>query len=89
MKTADLSRKDRRSHLLQRESQVRGLAVSEAKRLRMLEDENRKLKISLADSTLDNAALKELPAKSSRARCEARSCRSLSWRAGDEAWRRA
>jgi putative transposase len=37
--------------------------VSEAKRLRMLEDENRKLKKLLAESVLDNAALKELLAK--------------------------
>jgi putative transposase len=37
--------------------------VSEAKRLRTLEDEHRKLKKLLADSMLDNAALKELLAK--------------------------
>ena len=36
-----------------------GLDVSEAKRLRLLEDENRKLKKLLAESVLDNAALKE------------------------------
>jgi putative transposase len=40
-----------------------GLDVSEAKRLRLLEDENRKLKKLLAESVLDNAALKELLAK--------------------------
>ena len=40
-----------------------GMDVSEAKRLRMLEDENRKLKKLLAESMLDNAALKELLAK--------------------------
>ena len=40
-----------------------GLEVSEAKRLRTLEDENRKLKKLLAESMLDNAALKELLAK--------------------------
>jgi len=33
------------------------------KRLRMLEDENRELKKLLAESMLDNAALKELLAK--------------------------
>ena len=37
-----------------------GLEVSEAKRLRALEDENRKLKKLLAESMLDNTALKEL-----------------------------
>jgi putative transposase len=40
-----------------------GMDVSEAKRLRMLEDENRKLKKLLAESMLDNSALKELLAK--------------------------
>ena len=37
-----------------------GLDVSEARRLRLLEDENRKLKQLLAEATLDNYALKEL-----------------------------
>ena len=40
-----------------------GLDVSEAKRLKALEDENRKLKKLLAESMLDNAALKELLSK--------------------------
>lgn len=40
-----------------------GLEVSEAKRLRTLEDENRKLKKLLAESMLDNSALKELLSK--------------------------
>ena len=37
-----------------------GLDVSEAKRLKALEDENAKLKRLLADAMLDNAGLKEL-----------------------------
>ena len=37
--------------------------MSEAKRLRTLEDENRKLKKLLAESLLDNVALKELLSK--------------------------
>ncbi|WP_416203010.1 IS3 family transposase [Bradyrhizobium yuanmingense] len=37
-----------------------GMDVSEAKRLRTLEDENTKLKRLLADAMLDNAALKDL-----------------------------
>jgi putative transposase len=37
--------------------------VSEAKRLRALEEENAKLKRLLADQLLDNAALKELLSK--------------------------
>jgi putative transposase len=37
--------------------------VSDAKRLRALEDENAKLKRLYADAMLDNAGLKELVAK--------------------------
>ena len=37
-----------------------GMDVSEAKRLRTLEDENTRLKRLLADAMLDNAALKDL-----------------------------
>jgi len=40
-----------------------GLEVSEAKRLRALEDENGKLKRLLADAVLDNAGLKDLLSK--------------------------
>ena len=40
-----------------------GMDVSEAKRLRALEDENRKLKKLLAEAMLDQAALKELLSK--------------------------
>jgi putative transposase len=40
-----------------------GLDVSEARRLKALEDENTKLKRLLADAILDNAALKDLLAK--------------------------
>ena len=45
-----------------------GLEVSEAKRLRALEDENGRLKRMLADAMLDNAALKDLLGKSGDAR---------------------
>jgi len=37
-----------------------GMDVSEAKRLKSLEDENNKLKRLLADALLDNAALKDV-----------------------------
>lgn len=37
-----------------------GLEVNDARRLRHLEEENRKLKQLLAESTLDNHALREL-----------------------------
>jgi len=40
-----------------------GMTVSEAKRLRALEEENRKLKQIVADLTLDNMALKEIASK--------------------------
>lgn len=40
-----------------------GLTVSDAKRLKALEDENRKLKQLVANQALDLAALKELASK--------------------------
>ena len=40
-----------------------GLEVSEARRLKALEDENRRLKKLLAEAVLDGAALKDLLAK--------------------------
>ena len=40
-----------------------GLEVSEARRLKALEEENTKLKKLLADAMLDNVALKDLLAK--------------------------
>ena len=40
-----------------------GMEVSEAKRLRALENENAKLKRMLADAMLDNVALKDLLGK--------------------------
>lgn len=40
-----------------------GMDVSEARRIRALEDENAKLKRMLADAMLDNVALKDLLGK--------------------------
>jgi putative transposase len=40
-----------------------GLEVSQLRRLRQLEDENRKLKQIVADLTLDNVALKDIATK--------------------------
>ena len=40
-----------------------GMEVSEAKRLKTLEDENRKLKRLLAEQVMDNATLKEMLTK--------------------------
>ena len=40
-----------------------GMTISDAKRLKALENENHRLKQIVADLTLDNSALKELLAK--------------------------
>ena len=45
-------------------SQYGGMEVSEATRLKTLEDENAKLKRLLADTMLDNVVLKDLLGKS-------------------------
>ena len=50
------------------EGQVRGLDVSEARRLKALEDDNARLKGMLADAMLDNVALKDLLGKNGDAR---------------------
>jgi putative transposase len=44
-------------------SKYGGLEVSDARRLRALEDENARLKRLLADAMLDNAVLKDIAAK--------------------------
>ena len=44
-------------------SKFGGMDVSEARRLRVLEDENAKLKKLLAEAMLDNAMLKEVASK--------------------------
>ena len=65
MKTGDLARKHGISEatLYNWKAKFGGTDVPEAKRLRALEEENGKLKRLLADSLLDNAALKDLLAK--------------------------
>ena len=64
-KAADLCRKYGMSEatLYNWKAKYGGLDVSEAKRLKVLEDENAKLKRLLADAMLDTAALKELLGK--------------------------
>jgi putative transposase len=57
-----------------------GLDVSDAKRLRALENENTKLKKLLAEATLDNAMLKEIAAKNGDGRRQAGGRRSASGR---------
>ena len=64
-KAADLARKHGVSEatLYNWKSKYGGLEVSEAKRLRVLEDENGRLKRLLADAILDNAMLREIGSK--------------------------
>ena len=64
-KTADLARKHGVSAatLYNWKAKYGGLDVSEARRLKALEEENWKLKKLLAESMLDAAALKELLTK--------------------------
>jgi putative transposase len=64
-KTGDLARKHGVSEatLYDWKAKYGGLEVSEAKRLRALENENGRLKRLLADAMLDNAGLKDLLSK--------------------------
>jgi putative transposase len=64
-KTADLARRHGISEatIYNWKAKYGGMEVSEAKRLRSLEEENAKLKRLLADTMLDNAALKDLLSK--------------------------
>ena len=64
-KTADLCRKHGLSEatFYNWKAKFGGMDVSEAKRLRALEEENRTLKKLLAEAMLDQAALKELLGK--------------------------
>lgn len=63
--TADVCRKHRISSatFYKWKAKYGGLEVSDAKRLRSLEDENRRLKKLLAEAMLDNAMLKDLATK--------------------------
>ena len=65
VKVSDLVRKHGISeHTFYRwKAKYGGMEVSEAKRLRQLEDENRRLKSVVADLTLDNQALKAVLGK--------------------------
>ena len=64
-KTADLARKHGVSEatLYNWKAKYGGMDVSEAKRLKQLEDENAKLKRLVADVMLDNVVLKDLLGK--------------------------
>ena len=65
MKTSDLCRKHGISEatFYNWKAKFGGMEVSEAKRLRALEDENARLKKLLAETMLNEAALKELQTK--------------------------
>lgn len=64
-KTADVCRKHGISDatFYKWKAKYGGLEISEARRLKALEDENARLKRLLADAMLDNAALKEIAGK--------------------------
>lgn len=65
VKTADVCRKHgvSRATFYKWKAKYGGMEVSEARRLKALEDENARLKRLLADAMLDNAMLKDLNAK--------------------------
>jgi len=64
-KTADVCRKHGISEatFYKWKAKFGGLDVSDARRLRQLEDENARLKKLLADAMLDNAMLKDIAGK--------------------------
>lgn len=65
VKTADICRKYGISDatFYKYKAKFGGMTVSDARRLKTLEEENAKLKRLLADAMLDNAALKDLATK--------------------------
>ena len=66
---------DQRDDVYKWKSKYGGLEVSDAKRLKALEDENGRLKKLLADAMLDNAVLKDLAAKKNGDACRQAGCR--------------
>src|SRR6187200_242210 len=83
-KTADLARKHGISEatFYNWKAKYGGTDVSEARRLKALEEENAKLKKLLAEQMLDAAALRELLSKNGRARRQARRGRASKGRHG-------
>ena len=83
-KTADLARKHGVSEatLYNWKAKFGGMDVSEAKRLKALEEENARLKKLLAEQMLDAAALRELLSKKGMARRAARRRRASAGRDG-------
>ena len=83
-KTADLARKHGVSEatLYNWKAKYGGIDVSEAKRLKQLEDENARLKKLLANQMLDATAFCEVLATNGRGRRQARTRRASSSRDG-------
>ncbi len=73
VKTADVCRKHGISEatFYKYKAKFGGMEVSDARRLKALEDENAKLKRLLAEAMLDNAMLKDVATKNGDARCQA------------------
>jgi putative transposase len=65
MKTAEVCRQHAISEqtLLRWKARYGGMEVNDAKKLKQLEDENRRLKHVVAELTLDNRALKDVVSK--------------------------
>ena len=80
MKTADVCRKHGISSatLYAWKAKYGGMDVSQARKLKVLEEENGRLKRLLADAMLDNAVLKEVAGKTGEARRSAKGCRACS-----------
>ena len=79
MRTADVCRKHGISEatFYKYKAKFGGMEVSDARKLKALEDENAKLKKLLAETMLNNAILKDVASKKSGdARCEAGRCGS-------------
>jgi putative transposase len=83
-KTADLARNHvvSKATLYNRKAKFGGMDVSEAKRLKVLEEENARLKKLLAEQMLDAAALRELLSRNGRANRQAQGCRASAGRDG-------
>ena len=73
MKTADVCRKHGISEatFYKYKAKFGGMDVSDARKLKALEDDNTKLKKLLAEAMLDNAMLKDIASKNGDARREA------------------
>jgi hypothetical protein len=85
------SQKSRHAHDRQLPFEVGALDVSEAKRLKELEEENRQLRQMVADLSLDNRALKSVLGRSgepcgTQDHAQARMPHAGAW--ADECWRR-